>query len=176
MKSIRRRLHIYGGIAGSGMVVMILLIINTVLNGYPVSGGLALISTVVLLAAGLYVREYTRLKAALLIIENQILHIRPVVIDTQESGKEMKASPDECIDVFVSGFGILLGSSIIRFNQEGIHLMTVEFGRDFIAFTYGTDKWVHSTRLLCARIEKEELAKILERFRYETGIVPTIVN
>lgn len=176
MKSIRRRLHTYGGIAAIGLAFIILFLINTVLNGYPVSGGLVLISAATLLAAGLYIREYRRLKAALLIVENQILHIRPVVIDAQESGKEMKASPEECMDVFISCFGILLDSTIIRFNQEGIQLKAVEFGPDFISFTYGTEKHVHSTRLLCARIEKEELTRIMERFRYETGIIPTIVT
>lgn len=176
MKSIRQRVQIYGGMAGIGLVVIILLLINTVVQGYPVPGELMLVCAAALIAAGLYVRECSRLRAALLIVENQILHIRPVVVDAQERGKKMKGSPAETMEVFVSCFGILLDSRIIRFNQEGIHLKAVEIGQGFISFTYGTENQVHNTRLLCARIDKGELTKIIERFRYETGTVPRLVS
>lgn len=80
------------------------------------------------------------------------------------------------IDVFVSYFGILLESRVIKFNQEGTFLKAVEIGPDYISLTYGTDKRVQSTRLLHAAIDDEEVERIAERFRHETGIVPVITR
>lgn len=80
------------------------------------------------------------------------------------------------IEVFVSYFGILLDSRVIKFNQEGTFLKAVEIGRDYISLTYGTDKRVQSTRLLHAAIDDKEVDRIAEKFRHETGIVPVITK
>lgn len=125
--------------------------------------------------ACLWVREYRKLKTARLIVENEILHIRPVVISSN-AGDTANAGDVKNIEVFVSYFGILFDSKIIKFNQNGILLKAVEIGRDFISLSYGTDKRVQNTRLLRAAISSGELEKIVERFRYETGIVPVIIN
>ncbi|MGI5835755.1 MAG: hypothetical protein ACOX87_04580 [Chloroflexota bacterium] len=82
----------------------------------------------------------------------------------------------ESYDVFVSYFGILLGSRIVRFNQDGIFLKGVKIGRDSISLTYGTDKGTRITRFLHPEISQGELERIAERFRYETGIVPVTIN
>ena len=99
MKSIRQRVQIYGGLAGIGLVVIILLLINTVVQGYPVPGELMLVCAAALIAAGLYVRECSRLRAALLIVENQILHFlryrSNLVACPGASGSEA-GSPKEC--------------------------------------------------------------------------------
>lgn len=122
--------------------------------------------------AGLVGWEYSRLKVAGLIIENQILHIQPAVIE--ESGKDAMGSTVESMEVFVSCFGILLDSRIIKFNQVGIRLLMVEIGQDFISIRYGRGKKKHMITLLCEIFAETELAEITRRFRYETGITPTI--
>ncbi len=122
----------------------------------------------------LYVKLIKSIITARLIIENQIIHIRPVVF--HEQGKKSRANflPVEPIEVFVSCFGILLDSKIIKFNQDGIKLKAVEIGRDFISLAYGTRERTQTTRLLRAAMDNGELDKITERFRYETGVVPSV--
>lgn len=125
------------------------------------------------MAAGLWACEYRRLKIARLIAENSILNIRTAAI-ADVSGETEKPDTSGTNEVFVSYFGILLDSKLIKFNQDGIRLMAVEFGPDYILLTYGTDKWMQSTRLLRPVMPREELRAIAEKFRYETGIVPDI--
>lgn len=135
--------------------------------------------TTIVLAIGiavflLYVNVNQRLKAARLIVENQILHIQSAVIQ-EHIGEKRFPRPHDSVEVFVSCFGILLDSKIIKFNQEGIQLKTVELGRDFICLTYGTNQKECSTKLLQGKISDGELAEISRRFLYETGITPTIL-
>ncbi len=126
-------------------------------------------------AAGFWIRELGKLKIARLIAENQILHIRPAVI-SDSVGDASKPEGKENIEVFISYFGILLNTKIIKFNQDGIRLKAVEIGRDFISLTYGTEKRTQNTRLLRAPIDSAAMDEIRERFRYETGITPTFTS
>ena len=130
--------------------------------------------TVTVVLAVTTIREYKKLKIARLIVENQILYICPAMIDGFNKNKKEATSSLEVIEVFISCFGILLDWRIIKFNQNGIHLKAVEIERDFISITYGTDKRTKSIRLLHAAIESRELECIVQKFRYETGIVPII--
>lgn len=176
MKSIRQRLYFYAAAATLGVVACVLIFIKAVVSGHNAEIMLTVVITVTILLTGFSAREYKRLKAARLIIENQILHIQPAVIDAGDRGKEAVDSPSKTIEVFISCFGILLDSKIIKFNQEGVHLKNVEIGRDFICLTYGTDRRTQKTRLLHAQIDNRELNNIVEKFRYETGVVPIITD
>ena len=129
-----------------------------------------------LLAAFLFFTENQRLTAARLIVENQILHIQPAVLRKRDSAKEGEAESCETVEMFVSCFGILLGSKVIKFNQEGIRLKAVEIGRDYLSLDYGRDTDIHNIRLIYSRPDSTVLASIIEKFRYETGITPTVTN
>jgi hypothetical protein len=50
----------------------------------------------------------------------------------------------------------------------------VEIGRDYLSIDYGIDMDIRNIRLLYARPDSDILAGIIEKFRYETGITPTI--
>ena len=115
-----------------------------------------------------------RLIAARLIVENQILHIQPAVLRERDSMKESEAASCETVEMFVSCFGILLGSKVIKFNQEDIRLKAVEIGRDYLSLDYGRDTDLRNIRLIHSRHDSAVLAGIIEKFRYETGITPTI--
>ena len=107
-------------------------------------------------------------------MENTIIQIRTAVI--REVYAEAKQPSDiEASDVFISHFGILLNTRVIKFNQGGIRLRAVEIGDDFICFTYGTERWIQRTWLLRPAIDPVTIHEISEKFRYETGIVPTFV-
>jgi hypothetical protein len=129
-----------------------------------------------LMTAFVFFTMSKKLKDAQLIVENQILHIQPAVFREPDSRKESGIQPCETIEMFVSGFGILLGSKIIKFNQAGIRLKAVEIGRDYLSIDYGTDAEVRNIRLLHARPDSAVLVGIIEKFRYETGIVPVVTE
>lgn len=117
-----------------------------------------------------------RLTAARLIVENQILHIQPAVLRERDSTKESEAESCETVEMFVSCFGILLGSKVIKFNQEGIRLKAVKIGRDYLSLDYGRDTDIRSIRLIYSRPDSDVLEAIIEKFHYETGITPTITR
>ncbi len=113
------------------------------------------------------------MKATQLIVENQILHIQPAVLRKGDS-RETETKVCETVEMFVSCFGILLGSKIIKFNQDGIRLKAVEIGGDYVSIDYGTNMNIWNVRLLYARPDSAALGDIVEKFHYETGIMPTI--
>lgn len=176
MKAIRRRKAVFAVFTGFGFVISIIIFYCGIF--VPEIQTRMLLTVSVLASgwmAGLWIREHRKSEAAQLIVENKILHIRPAVI-SDGAGDDAEPEDTENIDVFVSYFGILLGSKIIKFNQDGISLIAVEIGPDFISFTYGREKRMQNTRLLRPRIDSGELERIVERLRYETGIVPMIIN
>jgi len=113
-------------------------------------------------------------RLALLIVENQILRIQTAILHKRDSRKQIDCGTCETMEIFVSCFGILLGSKIIKFNQDGIQLRAVEIGQDYLSVDYGTETYIGNIRLLYVRPEGMSLADIIEKFRYETGIIPVI--
>lgn len=129
-----------------------------------------------LLAVFLFFAMRQRLMAALLIVENQIFHIQPAVLCERSGRDESKAQPCETVEMFVSCFGILVGSKVIRFNQDDVRLKAVEIGRDYLSLDYGRDTDIRNIRLIHSRPEGAALADIIEKLRYETGVTPTITD
>lgn len=112
--------------------------------------------------------ERSRLKEAGLIVENEILHVRPAeFINAYGMG-------EDGLDVYVSCFGILAGSRIIRFNLKDKRLKSVEIGRDMIRVSYGTNEATRKACILHGSLDAADLARVAERFRFETGVEPTI--
>jgi hypothetical protein len=124
----------------------------------------------------LLIREYQINKLAKLIMENKILHIETAKINQISDDTSISTFGIESFEVFISCFGILLGSKVIKFNIDGINLKKVEIGNDFIFLVYGKDKKNESIRLLHKSIEKPELLSIIDLFRHETGITPIVVD
>ncbi len=127
------------------------------------------------IAAGFWIRERGKLKIARLITENPILHIQTAVI-SDISGEAAQPEKQDRTEVVISYFGILMAERIIKFNQDGIRLRGVEIGKDFISFTYGTEKQTQNIRLLRPVIDPAAMEEISERFRYETGITPAFLS
>ena len=175
MKGIKRKSFVLAALTGFGILTVVLLL--------SFGGGLSEIRTRIFLAgviiasavaAGFWARELNKLKIARLIAENPILHIRTAVI-SDLSGETEQPEDTESTGVIVSYFGILLDEKVIKFNQDGIRIRAAEIGADFISFTYGTEKRTRNIRLLRPAIDSAELDQIAEKFRYETGITPTLL-
>ena len=175
MKAIKRRNSILAALTGSVFLAGALLLVFegsvSEIRGQVLLTVVAMASAV---AAGLWLWALSKLKIAQLIVENPILHIRTAVISALPAEAAQPAEPENS-EVIISYFGILLDEKIIKFNQDGIRLRSVEIGGDFISFTYGTQKRTQNIRLLRPAINPAELEKIAEKFRYETGITPTLL-
>lgn len=176
MKAIKIRLYLFAGACALGVAASILFFIGIAGPGQSGRLSLLLIFAVAILAAALTIREGKRLSAARLIVENQILHIQPAVFQTQRNGNRSDNHLIEPVEAFVSCFGILLDSKIIKFNQEGIRLKAVGIGRGYLSLHYGTDTATRSIRLFHAGADSVRLEDMIEKFRYETGITPVLIE
>lgn len=125
----------------------------------------AVLITIILL--GCTMCEYSKLKTAQLILESKIMYIKTMQI-------EDKDKLIEDVEVYISCFGILLGSRIIKFNIDRIKLKGVEISSELICLYYGTDNTMQKVSILHGYIEKNELRKFVDKFRYETGVTPII--
>lgn len=175
MKAIKRKNLTLAILTGLGILMGALLLFfggaRSELGAQILLAGVVIASAA---AAVFWLRGRSRLKIARLIAENPILHISTAVI-SDLSGETAQRPDSENTEVIVSYFGILLDEKIIKFNQEGIRLQAVEIGGDFISFTCGTEKRTQNIRLLRPAINPEDLDKIVEKFRYETGITPILL-
>lgn len=158
----------------TGAIISMLMIIQDgiVLTLHPEILLAVAVPATVLLAA-LSIREYKELKTAELIIDNRILHVRSAVV---ESGGSGCPSPAGGIEVFISVFGILMDSTVLKFNMDGVRLKGVEIGSEYLRLAYGTDLNTQKTSILHASIDSREIQDIVEKFRFETGIVPVITD
>ncbi len=174
MKAIKRKNFVLAALTCFGILTGVMLLVFGG-GASEIRAQIALASVMIAsaVAAGFWLREFGKLKIARLIAENPILHIRTSVISDLSAEAEQR-SDTESTEVIVSYFGILLGEKVIKFNQDGIRIRAAEIGGDFISFTYGTEKRTQNIRLLRPAIDPEELDKISEKFRYETGIMPIL--
>ncbi len=175
MKAIKRKNFLLAALTCFGILTgVMLLVFGGGVSEIRTQLPLASVMIASAVAAGFWLRGLSKLKIARLIAENPILHISTAVI-SDISAEAMQSENIENTEVIVSYFGILLDEKIIKFNQDGIRLRTVEIGADFISFTCGTEKRTQNIRLLRPAINPEELDKIAEKFRYETGIAPILL-
>lgn len=175
MKAIRKRSYIFVAFTGFFVLtVAMLLFFGGATSEIQAQVFLASLIIASGISAGFWIRELGKLKVARLIAENPILHIHTAVI-RDLSGETAQRSDIESAEVFISYFGILLDEKTIKFNQDGIRLRAVEIGDYFISFTYGREKRTRYIRLLRPAIDPATMAESSERFRYETGIMPTLL-
>jgi hypothetical protein len=52
----------------------------------------------------------------------------------------------------------------------------MDIGNDFISFTYGNDKQMQNMRIVRPDIEPEAMDEMINKFRFETGITPTMLG
>lgn len=153
---------------------VILMIYGAGTSGATVYLVSAILLLIAVASAVIWIRKYRWIKIARLIAGNPILQIRTAII-RDLSGEAEQMEECENTEVFISYFGILLAEKIIKFNQDGIWLIAVEIGKDFISLTYGAEKRTQNIRLLRPAIDPAAMTEICERFRYETGITPTLL-
>lgn len=176
MKAIRQRLILLTYLSSIGLLFCLIIFIkNFVISFTDMRVIFALLLLVSNLLIVFIIREFETYCAAKLITENKFMNIEVAEIRIKPDDASSHSKIDG-LEVYVSCFGILLGSKVIKFNINGINLKEVEIGNDFIYLAYGTDKKIHTIKLIHGDLEKEELKDIVEGFRHETGIIPIVVN
>jgi len=163
LNTIKRKLMIYMMMSSFGLLISL-----TLFAGYShIVIVFSILTTILLLGFSLH--EYRKYVFARLIIENKIIHIEAAKAEPESQKKK-------CLEIFVSCFGILLSSKVIKFNTEGISLKKVEIGHDYILLAYGKGEEYKTLRLLHGNINEPDLRDIIEKFRRETGIIPELAN
>ena len=137
----------------------------------------------VIMALGLvallhYIPARKEYSAAQVIVENTIIRIQLAVTHGQtEWDKEEAEKLQETFVIYISTFGILLGSkTIIWGGSSDKRLKAVEIGRDYISIDHGTKENQQNVRLLYARPGEDELTEIIKKFQYETNVVPSVAG
>ena len=186
MKDIKKKLHLYIGIFTLLMIASIIILLPRA--DYYNRLLVWLLFSISLAAALGIIHEYRKLKIAQLIIENKIVCIQLMLMCdskllknstgeiVKDLEKDISGVAEESLEVFVSCFGIMIGSKIIKFNQEGIMLKAVEIGLDYLTVDYGIDENIKNIRIIYDRPDNDILESIIEKFRYETGIIPVVKN
>lgn len=164
MKSLRVRFIIWGCLFGVMVLLFILALIKS--KTWPESYS-AIIMSLSLLPGALslvcWIRTYRSLSLAKLILDNQILHVSTVDFD----GVAMPR-----LEVVVSVFGILMEDKVIPFNQDGIRLFSLIIAHNSMDIIYGTDVSSHEINLSFQNISEDLLKGIVDKFSFETGVVP----
>ena len=117
-------------------------------------------------------------RSAQVITENTIIRIQLAEMHGQtEWDKEEAEKIRETFVISISTFGILLGNKIINWGGSSENrLKAVEIGSDYISIDHGTKENQQNIRLLYTRPGEDELAEIIEKFQYETNVVPSIAG
>jgi hypothetical protein len=119
-------------------------------------------------AAGFYHR-LQKFKSARLITENAILRIPGGTVWSGRDGS-MPAKTGSPVPVNLSGFGVLAGEEVYKFNCDGIRLFSVEMDREYILLTYGTKDKQHHLRIGHLLSGEDDMLDIAGKILYETGV------
>ena len=123
-------------------------------------------SMLVLFFIVLSILEYKKLRLAKLIIDNNIAFIENVCIKhTHKNEKET-----EKIGVYISCFGVMDGSKIIKYNMDGIILKSIVIDNRSICLTREKDHNETILNVPYGKMAKIELLDFAKRFEYETGV------
>ncbi|NLK52982.1 MAG: hypothetical protein GX295_11165 [Syntrophomonadaceae bacterium] len=175
LKRIRQRNLFFAGATGFGALLSILVYVSgRLMPEIQTLIALAVCLVASAFLAALWLKEYKKLKIAQLIVENQILHVCPVVGNGAGKAAEQKDIKNPAL--FVSYFGMLLDTEVIEFSYNGKQLRAVKFGPDFISITYGAVKQVQTVRLPWTTVSPEEFETIIKKIHCETGIKPAILD
>jgi len=125
-----------------------------------------------------YIPARSEYGAAQVIVENAIIRVQLAEIRGRtEWDLEEAEKLRETFSVYISTFGILLGGKTIKWGGSSEkRLKAVEIGRDYISVDYGTKENNQNFKLLYARPDEDELARIIKKFQYETNVVPSVAG
>jgi archaellum component FlaF (FlaF/FlaG flagellin family) len=120
--------------------------------------------------------SYKKIVVAKLIIDNRIMHIKQAQILNQKVRiSHRNKSVNKDIEVFISCFGILIDTKMIKFNLDGVLLKEIQLSDRYITLSYGRENTDERIRILHETLTIYEMIRIIESFRYETGVTPVLI-
>lgn len=165
MGMIKRRLWLSGLTAGAACLLLLCLIVLRQYLPAGVAAGVAIIGIAV------FVRGIQLYASAKLVIDNRIIGICPATISA--SG-DSAASARQVIECVLSPFGLLVGSNVYKFGRDGIRLYAIDIGDSCISVDFGSEAQRWTAMLLHEPLSHEEVARLVKKTAYETGITPSL--
>ncbi|MCD4712733.1 MAG: hypothetical protein K8R73_05560 [Clostridiales bacterium] len=121
---------------------------------------------IVLVFVVLSIYEYKKFRLAKLIVDNNIAFIENICIkNTHRIEKETKR-----IGVYISCFGVMNGSQIIKYNMDGIILKSIVIDNNSICLTREKDDNEIILKVSYGCMAKTDLLDFARHFEYETGV------
>lgn len=163
MNVIKKRLYFYSAIC------CLTLLINLLKTKQ-------IIPIILLIFLGLLIKELKLYTMAKLILDNVILFIQSARVEENTIDSGYNGVQVDGLGIYISCFGILMESKIIKYNIDEIILKSVEIDRKYLYISYGNDKKISQIRIIYGDMSKTERQNFIERFSFETGITPVINN
>ncbi len=176
MRTIRTRFNISCTIFILGLLACLSIVLLAQLFGTEENAPAEAFLLLSIVALGFAFYEYSHLAFARLIMDNIIISITTARTEQRSQCNNSTVIQSDVVDIYVSCFGILLGTKVIKFNTEGIQLKKVDIGRDFISIYFGKGSRDQFIQLLNRSMNESEILEVSEKFRRETGITPKIVS
>lgn len=177
MKTIQQRLAILAALSSIGLLVSILLFVKSTLTfQLYLNSFVVFVFPLSILLLVLSIGQYKKYIYAKLIIENKIINFQAAKIEQKSEKTSIDTISIWDMEIFISCFGILFGSKVIKFNSEGISLEEVEIGHDFVSIVYAKGEIKKTIKLIHGLLGKSDIEKIVNRFHYETGIIPVVID
>lgn len=111
----------------------------------------------------LTIRQFKLYKIGNLILENKILNFNII--------------EGESIDIkaYISCFGILIGSKVIKYNMGGVDLKGIDIDDKYLNISFGKENKIDNIKLLYGKMDKNELHRFIFKVNFETGIMPKLI-
>ncbi|MDL2254282.1 hypothetical protein LJC49_09505, partial [Ruminococcaceae bacterium OttesenSCG-928-I18] len=155
----------FAGAGGASMVCLG----TSVLFRHTLLSALFAVALVFLLLFLIYaVRQF---HSAKLIFENRIFSVSQASVSSLQGGHEK--SIDE-VEAMFSPFGVLLNGRVFRFRDGTRKLQDVKFVKETLLVEFCSEETHYHLQLLHGFTQKQEVEKVAEKIRYETGVIPTI--
>lgn len=165
MSTIRKRIWILETAICFWVLILFFLLQKVSLSyEHMIIFGISEVAVTILLIF-LLMKKFRIYKDAKLIVENTIIRIPSVLIGEDYT---------ENIEIYISCFGILIDSKVIKYNVGNIKLKGIEINTEYICLNFGRDEKIQKTCILHGSISEEEQQQISKRFHRETGIMPVL--
>ena len=163
MNVIKRKLYFYSAMCCLTLLISLLRIKHIV----PI---------ILLIFLGLLIKELKLYRMAKLILDNVILFIQSARVEENTIDSGYSGLPVDELGIYISCFGILMDSKIIKFNIDDISLKSIIMDQKYLYILYGNDKKISQIRIIYGAMSITERQNFIERFIFETGITPVISN
>ncbi len=166
MRAITRRRNIYAVLSVAGVLLTVGFVISHERPAAIVCGVCAA-AAIVLLCFQMRLLFWGRV-----INDSRILTVASAVVRSEPPRREKTVE-----ETIVAAFSLLLGDKVYRWGCEGIdgvRLREVSIDKSHMRLTFGAAEDRMDVALLHGITDKQEIAEIAKKIKYETGVQATV--